>query len=267
VNYYRHHLGDYAKDTAGLSLLEHGAYRLLLDSYYSTERPIAKNHRSAYRICSANSPAERRAVDSVLRLFFTDTPDGYVNNRADAEIVKYQRLANKNRDSGRIGAAIKWAGERHSERHANVMANAIANAIETPSEKDGDTNSQQSINQETTIIRGQAPSKRFVPPSVSEVKAYCDERRNRVDPQSFVDHYTANGWMRGKTKLKDWRAAVRTWERNDDRSGTANNGSHAGGYRGAVEGPRVRSEGPTGLLAQLADELQRPEGDVSCSGG
>lgn len=69
--------------------------------------------------------------------------------------------------------------------------------------------------------RGKAdkpPRARFVPPSVEEVRAYCLERRNTVDPARFVDHYTANGWVQGKGKpIKDWRAAVRTWER--DRNG------------------------------------------------
>lgn len=55
--------------------------------------------------------------------------------------------------------------------------------------------------------------KRFVPPSVDEVRAYCQERGNHIDPQRFVDFYTANGWMQGHgKKIKDWRAAVRTWE-------------------------------------------------------
>lgn len=61
---------------------------------------------------------------------------------------------------------------------------------------------------------------RFVPPSVEEVAAYCRERGNTVDAELFIDHYTANGWMRGRTKLKDWRAAVRTWERNSEKWGS-----------------------------------------------
>ena len=57
--------------------------------------------------------------------------------------------------------------------------------------------------------------KRFVPPTVEEVTEYCKERNNNVDPQRFVDYYDANGWMRGKNKIKDWKACVRTWERNE----------------------------------------------------
>lgn len=53
---------------------------------------------------------------------------------------------------------------------------------------------------------------RFAPPSVEEVQAYCQERNNGIDAQSFIDYYAARGWMVGKTKMKDWKAAVRTWE-------------------------------------------------------
>lgn len=56
--------------------------------------------------------------------------------------------------------------------------------------------------------------KKFIPPEVQEVRAYCMERGNDVDPERFVDFYEAKGWMVGKNKMKDWRAAVRNWERN-----------------------------------------------------
>ena len=59
------------------------------------------------------------------------------------------------------------------------------------------------------------PRKRFVPPTVDEVRAYCHERGNMVDPQRFVDYYSSNGWMVGKNKMKDWKAAVRTWEQRE----------------------------------------------------
>ena len=61
-------------------------------------------------------------------------------------------------------------------------------------------------------------NKIFKPPTVAEVKAYCDERRNAVDPQSFVDFYESKGWMIGKNKMKDWKAAVRTWEKNETKT-------------------------------------------------
>ena len=54
--------------------------------------------------------------------------------------------------------------------------------------------------------------KRFVPPSVDEVRAYCMEQGSSIDPQTFVDFYAGKDWMVGKTKMVDWKACVRTWE-------------------------------------------------------
>ncbi len=54
----------------------------------------------------------------------------------------------------------------------------------------------------------------FRPPTVQEVKAYCEQRGNSIDAEYFVDFYTSKNWMVGKNKMKDWRACVRTWERN-----------------------------------------------------
>lgn len=62
-------------------------------------------------------------------------------------------------------------------------------------------------------VRGEK-TKRFIPPSVEEVEQYCIERSNNIDAQSFIDFYESKGWMIGKNKMKDWKAAVRTWERS-----------------------------------------------------
>lgn len=59
------------------------------------------------------------------------------------------------------------------------------------------------------------PRARFVPPTVDEVRAYCLERHNSVSPERFVDYYTSKGWKVGNSSMKDWRAAVRTWENRD----------------------------------------------------
>lgn len=58
--------------------------------------------------------------------------------------------------------------------------------------------------------------KRFSPPTVEEVAAYCEERKNGIDPQRFWDFYSSKNWMIGKSKMKDWKAAVRTWEARED---------------------------------------------------
>lgn len=81
-----------------------------------------------------------------------------------------------------------------------------------------------SPNVEDSIARTPA-RKRFTPPTLAEVTAYCRERQNAVDPKRFIDYYTANGWKVGKNSMKDWKAAVRTWEGKQRDSATAQRSS------------------------------------------
>ena len=64
-------------------------------------------------------------------------------------------------------------------------------------------------------IESKAKSTRFVPPTIEEVREYCKERGNNVDAQRFIDFYESKGWMIGKNRMKDWKAAVRTWEKRE----------------------------------------------------
>jgi len=66
-------------------------------------------------------------------------------------------------------------------------------------------------------VRARPRRKAFVKPTLEEVAAYCRERGNRVDPQAWFDHYESNGWRVGASPMRDWKAAVRTWERNEGR--------------------------------------------------
>lgn len=70
---------------------------------------------------------------------------------------------------------------------------------------------------------------RFVPPTVEEVRAYCKERGNNVDPERWYDYYESNGWKVGRNPMKDWKAAVRTWERGDNwNKGKATKATYSG---------------------------------------
>jgi hypothetical protein len=61
-------------------------------------------------------------------------------------------------------------------------------------------------------------NKSFVVPTVEQIKMYCDERKNNVNPQRFFDFYESKGWLVGKSKMKSWKAAVRTWEKDSTES-------------------------------------------------
>lgn len=79
------------------------------------------------------------------------------------------------------------------------------------------------------------PKKRFVKPTVDQIMAYCAERGNHIDSQRFYDYYEANGWKVGKNPMKDWKAAVRNWERRE-------------------EGKPARSGGASGSFADVAGD-------------
>jgi len=65
------------------------------------------------------------------------------------------------------------------------------------------------------IVKDKAKVKRFVKPTLDDIFDYCSERQNNVDYQKFYDYYSSNGWKVGKNPMKDWKAAVRTWEKNE----------------------------------------------------
>ena len=89
--------------------------------------------------------------------------------------------------------------------------------------------------------------KRFCPPTLEDVKAYCSERNNSVDAERFFDYYSANGWVQGKDKpIKDWKACVRTWEK---------------GYTGGKTG-KAESEKPSFDLDELEKRMKESDGVI-----
>lgn len=125
------------------------------------------------------------------------------------------------------------------ETHYNIVNYCIyqsrdddeSNAKVTPDKRPLDTNKKykelKEVKENKVInICGANPPPKFIPPTLEEVIAYCNERKNGIDAETWIDHYTANGWMVGKNKMKDWKACVRKWEKSDFRqkpTGTSGN--------------------------------------------
>ncbi len=112
MNHYPRHVGDYIRDTVGLTMLEDGAYTRLLDQYYAREAPLPADKAVLYRMARATSKPERAAVDNVLALFFVLAPDGWHNKRADLELQA---------QSERSASARQSAKQRWEKEHANAM--------------------------------------------------------------------------------------------------------------------------------------------------
>ncbi len=110
------------------------------------------------------------------------------------------------------GNSILPKGQMETAERANVQTAKRAN---------GNCQKGRPIPDINTDINTDKKTSRFIKPTVEQVKAYCRERSNGIDAERFVDYYESNGWRVGKTPMKDWQAAVRTWERRDkDERGT-----------------------------------------------
>jgi uncharacterized protein YdaU (DUF1376 family) len=116
LNYYERHIGDYIKDTAHLSLLEHGVYARLLDVYYLREEGIPKDQ--ACRLISATGKAEKAAVDSVLREFFELDGDLWIQKRCDEVIAEY-KASEPERETRRANEAGRV--RRHRDERSRIF--------------------------------------------------------------------------------------------------------------------------------------------------
>lgn len=237
MNYYPHHLGDYAKDTGHLSLLEHGAYRLLLDRYYSTEKPLPRDE-SLYRTCRARSKPEREAVDAVLREFFEERDDAYFQSRAEREIAVLDNARKRSAENGKKGGR-KPGG--YAERNPAGTQQVISGSVsETQSE--ATRGRPHSPNSQEPNEREREPQARDAP--CSEADAWHYAKNQAVSPkwtleavQRWMAEREANLWRRGgmnqvPVTADTWRADLRA--------------SH--GWATSAVAPRMNGGGPGKVL-------------------
>lgn len=130
-----------------------------------------------------------------------------------ADIVQAKEKYEEKCDKARKAAEKRYSTGacEGMQTHADV-----ADACEGMQNKNKNKNKNNiSPNGDIGNLGEKSPTRaRFVPPTVEEVQDYCQERNNRVDASRFIDYYTSNGWKVGRQSMKDWKAAVRTWEKN-----------------------------------------------------
>ena len=218
--YYRFYPGDYLRDTSGLSLIEHGAYFLLLNNYYSQEGLINEKPR-LYRLCGAVTPEEQAAVDYVVTSFFPLVNGKLTNKRADIELDDRRQFLEEQKRKGCLGGRPrKNPEESRGLAGAKPGGKPRGKPEETPPapapdpEPDPEPKPLPEPKSQKRIVTRPKGNGRFTPPTLDEVIEYCKARDNRVDPIKYHAHYTANGWRVGKNPMKNWKAAVVTWERN-----------------------------------------------------
>lgn len=142
MNFYKHYIGDFQRDTGHLSLTERGAYLALMHHYYATEKPLPKDHSALCRIAGAVTKPEQQAVKAVM-CFFTPMESGFVHNRIEAELEKAGKQADTNR---RI--AIEREARRKAEREDNEQSTIRATDRDTKGSTNTEPNQTPDTNKE-----------------------------------------------------------------------------------------------------------------------
>lgn len=164
-------------------------------------------------------------MDAVTSMAFS-----FIRAQIDKDTKKYEETVNKRREAGRLGGLAKADNAKHDAAnmaHATdakqVQAN-LANATDAKqTQVNVPDNEYDNDNVNDKDKKSISRTSRFNPPTEFEVRAYCKEKGYSVDATRFIDFYASKGWMVGKNKMKDWRAAVRNWERSRRQEATAKN--------------------------------------------
>lgn len=148
-----------------------------------------------------------------------------LRSQIDRDSTKYERIVEKRKQSGRMGGLAKAKQNIANVASAKFAKQTVANVADNDTVTDtvnDNVNDNVTVNVNDTIKEDSKESKkgadkptRFIPPTLSEVQKYISDNKYSVNASTFIDFYTAKGWMVGKNKMKDWKAAVRTWQNKD----------------------------------------------------
>lgn len=197
--WYARHYKDYAQDTSHLSIIEHGAYTLLLDQYYLTGKPLSSNFLNLARQMRCISRNEKQALKTILDFYFVLEIDGYHNHRADIEIKKRREVIEKRAALGKEGAEKRWQklsgddGNSYSKSHSKQDGKPNSKSMQIQIQihkEDLDTNvslfseekSQEKPKQEKPKIHYQeiVDLYHLTLPTLPAVKVFSDKRKKMV---------------------------------------------------------------------------------------
>lgn len=162
MNFYKHHLGDYAAATVHLSWDEDCAYRRLMEQYYKREAPIPADVKEACRLARATTPAQKRAVEAVLREFFALESDGWHQKRCDEEINAASTQAQTNR---RI-AEEREARRRERIEHESSTKASDESSTNRPPDTSGEREPIQTPDSRLHKPDSKTPEEELTSPSV-----------------------------------------------------------------------------------------------------
>lgn len=220
MHYYTFHPKDYMSKTSFLEPMEDLAYRRMLDYQYLHESPLPADIDEIAILISMRTHSDSIAV--VLRYFFELTDDGYINDRAEQEIAKYQEKSEKARKS----ANARWKKKTLKANKDKGSSDVDANALQTDSEGNANhkplttnhqplTNNQEPLATKPNKAKGGAKKPHSIPDDfkptdkqIEKMKIYGINADLLLD--SFINGSKANG-----KKYKCWNSAFSTWINNE----------------------------------------------------
>jgi len=157
-------------------------------------------------------------LDFCISLQLFNQKDGELYS--ESFIYRMQRkemISSRRAEAGKAGAEKRWQND--GKMMANGMANGMANQWQTDSKpialkESKEKESKEKESKENNITTTAEKVKIFKKPTVPEIRDYCLSRKNGIDAEQFWNFYESKGWKVGKAPMKDWQAAVRTWERS-----------------------------------------------------
>ena len=228
--YYKRHIGDYRSATNHLTLLEHGVYCCLMDTYYLNEEALPLDERQLFRIAGARTEDERQAVLDVVGEFFKRTETHWVHSRIDFEIKTFHEKAEKNRANGVKGGRPKKYDKPKPKENPNGF-DSLQKETQTDSETEADENPSETLSNNPINPLSNNPIIKDIPsdkPKKSksvlrtlpddfcisdQVKKWATEN-NHHNLEMHLDRFVEYAKSNGK-KYADWDSAFKRAIRED----------------------------------------------------
>ena len=136
-----------------------------------------------------------------------------VKKQLDDGLERWKQICEKNRQN----ISNYWKSKENERIRSNTteyeqVPNDTKNT-DKDKDKDKDINNKENTTHTSMCLKEKSTTSRFIPPTLNEIVDYCNLRNNRVDPERFFNFYESKGWFVGKNKMKSWKAAIHTWEK------------------------------------------------------
>jgi uncharacterized protein YdaU (DUF1376 family) len=197
------YFADYMRDTRTLSIQARGAWMdVLCIMWFSQEKGRCNaDVTQMKRLWGVENDTAKAILDELITSKICDIETGCNGN---VTLIN-RRMVRDEKERQSTKDRVK----RFREKQCNADVTPLKRKCNTVS------SSSSSNKKEIYIKKKVSETHKDIPPSIEDVTAYCKERNKGVDPQAWYDHYQAKGWMIGKSKMVNWQAAVRTWEKSN----------------------------------------------------